>query len=225
MQTSLELAKYFVYQITQSQIGIDNRIASATQSIDQLIENGWGLNDIKEELDQFARTYPQVVFNIYHVEEIMGNKQPPDNLIEQGMFYYHTALREVSPPVRMKFDEVTGEYVRTASTFYLEMKKTFTMQELLDYWYTKMGITRTDRLIRQDEGKFKYMLDTYTVEEILFCIDMSNSVRKEMELPKLKNAFDLEKYIEHARSLMREKENVHKMQGINREFKRNSTTG
>jgi hypothetical protein len=148
------------------------------------------------------------------MEEIIGNKQPPNNLIDPDMFYYHNALREVPPPVTIKF--IDGKPVRNESTFYLEMKKRFTMQDLLNYWYQHNSVKPNTGMLKQDEGKFKYILGFYTVDEILFAIDVSKAIRSDKQLLPLRNIFDLERYMDEARNFMEGKKNVHQLAGINR---------
>lgn len=225
MQSIEELAYYFVHRITQAQVGLEARINSAMQAIPQLLEKGWTLIEVKERLDQFAVNYPQIVMNVYHIDEIMAKQEPPNNLMQPDIFYYHNSLREVSMPTRIVKDPETGQLVRKSEPFYLEMKKRFSMQDLLNYWYSQMGITSTDHMVRQDEGKFKYILGNYTLDEVLFAIDASRAIRKEKSLKLLRNAFELDKYIEEGREAIRAKQNTHKMQGINREFKKEFDNG
>lgn len=224
MQSVEELAHYFVYHITQSRVGVEARIKSALASIPNLLAKGWSLYEIKMELDQFAQDYPQVVPNIYHIGEIMDKKEPPNNLLEPDVFYYHSELRNMSQPPRITKDPETGRMVRHSEPFYLEMKQRYSMQELMDYWYKQQDITPNEHMLRQDEGKFKYILGNYTLDEVLFSIDVSNILRKERQLRPLRNAFELDKYIEDAREAIQRKQNVHKMQGINREFRRDTVT-
>lgn len=219
MQSVEELAQYFVYHITRSAVGVEARIGSAMQAIPLLLEKGWTLPDIKHQLDQFAYTYPQVAVNIYHIGEIMDKIEPPDNLMESEVFYYHNQLRIVSPPARIRKNE-EGKFERVSEPFYLEMKKRYSMKDLLTYWYQQMGISSNDHMVRQDEGKFKYILGNYTIDEVLFAIDAARAIRKDMQLRPLRNAFELDKYIEDGRQQLKAKENTHKMQGINREVKK-----
>jgi hypothetical protein len=223
MQSAEELAQYFVYQITQSRVGIEARIGSAMQAIPQLLEKGWTLYDIKNQLDQFARTYPQVAVNIYHIGEIMDKIEPPNNLMEPDVFYYHNQLRVTSAPTRIRKDE-TGKMVRVSEPFFLEMKKCYSMKDLMNYWYEQMGITPNDHMVRQDEGKFKYILGNYTIDEVLFSIDAARAIRRDLQVRPLRNAFELDKYIEDGRQFIKQKENAHKMQGINREVKKEDGT-
>lgn len=220
MENTQELANYFVYRITQSAVGVEARINSALTSIAKLVDKGWSLYEIKVELDQFAQDYPQIVTNIYHLEEIMGKKEQPNNLMERDVFYYHSELRQMSSPPKIVRDPETDKMVRISQPFYLEIKSRYTMQELMNYWYDQMSITPNDHMLRQDEGKFKYILENYTLDEVLFCIDVSKIIRFERQLRPLRNAFELEKYIEDAREFIQNKENIHKVQGINREFRR-----
>jgi hypothetical protein len=222
MQNAEELAHYFVYYITQSRVGVEARIQSALSSIQGLTNKGWSLYEIKQELEQFAKDYPQVVQNIYHIGEIMDKKEPPSNILEPDVFYYHGELRNMPKPPKLVKDKKTGEYIRHSEPFFLEIKPRYSMQELLNYWYEQQAIKPTEHMIRQDEGKFKYILGNYNLDEILFSIDAANVIRKEQTLKPLRNAFELDKYIEHARELIAKKQNAHKMQGINREFRRDT---
>lgn len=224
MQSVEELANYFVYYVTQSRVGIEGRIKNAILAIPPLLEQGWTLFEIKHELDQFAKDYPQVVQNVYHIGEIMNKKQPPDNLMERDVFYYHEELRNMSKPPTMKRDPETGRMFRYTEPFYLEMKSRYSMQDLLNYWYKQMNIKPNEHMLRQDEGKFKYMLNNFTLDELLFAVDVSISIRKDRQLRPLRNAFELEKYIEDARESLLRVENTHKVQGINREFRRQPNT-
>ncbi|GIN55135.1 MULTISPECIES: hypothetical protein [Bacillus subtilis group] len=223
MNSVQDLANYFVYHITQSTVGIEGRIKSALTSIPKLLDKGWTLGEIKDQLDLFAYTYPQIATNLYHIDEIMNHIDPPNNLMEKDVFYYHSELREMSSPPKIIRDKQSGELVRKTEDFYLEMKSRYTLQDLMNYWYKKMNIQPTDHMMKQDEGKFKYILGNYTLDEVLFSIDASVILRKERQQRLLRNAFELDKYIEDARELIRRKENVHKIGGINREFRREQT--
>lgn len=214
-----QLAEYFVHYITRSTIGVDARIRSASTSIPKLIQKGWTIPELKNALDYFAQMYPDISRNVYHIDEIVGKMEPPNNLLEPEVFYYHNALREVSPPPRLIKNE-EGKFVRQEENFYLEMKQRFTLKDLLSYWYQQMEIKPNDHMLKQDEGKFKYILGNYTIDEILFSIDVARVQRKEQRLRLLRNAFDLDKYIDEAREFIRRKQNVHKMSGINKVIRR-----
>ncbi len=223
MKDAYELATYFVNQITEATIGIEARVNSALASIPALIDRGWTLEEIKKELDQFKLDYPKIATNVYHIDEIMNKKEPPDNIMEPDVFYYHSELRRMSSVPVIKRDPVTEKMVRFSEPFYLEMKNRYTMKDLMAYWYKEMGIEPNEHMIRQDEGKFKYILGNYTLDEVLFSIDVSKIIRKEQQIRPLRNAFELDRYMEDAREFIQKKKNTHKVEGINREFRRSSS--
>jgi len=214
LDEKIQLAEWFVLHVVKATAGVENRIKNAINSIERFMQIGWTIKDLQDEISEFSKTYPQIIPNIYHLDEIIGNKQPPNNLIDPEMFYYHNALREVPPPVKIKMIE--GKPVREEQSFYLEMKKRFTMQDLLAYWYEHNGVKPNSSMLRQDEGKFNYLLGFYTVDELLFAIDVSKSMRAQKQQMPLRNVFDLERYMEDARIFMEGKKNVHQLAGINR---------
>jgi hypothetical protein len=218
MNEIMQLARWFVIDVVKAQGGIDQRLNQACRSIEKLISDGWLLIDIQAEIEKFAKSYPDVVTKIYLIDEIFVNKKPPNNLIEPDVFYYHNILREVPPPPKITIKD--GKVIREEQPFYLEMKKRFTMEELLQYWYEKNGITPTAHMLKQDEGKFKYLLGIYNLDEILFAIDVSKTIRAERQLMPLRNVFDLERYMDDAREYILGKKNVHQLQGINQVIKR-----
>ncbi|SFJ65612.1 hypothetical protein SAMN02799624_05407 [Paenibacillus sp. UNC496MF] len=212
-----QLAEWFVFQAVQA-IGTDEamlaRLQRATASIRKATEAGWTIHDLQFEISEFARIHPELVKRVYHLEEIIGNKKPPNNLIEPDVFYYHNVLRNVPPAPRISIKD--GVVKRIEESFYLEIKKRFTMDELQEYWYKTNGITPNDHMRRQDEGKFKYLLGIYNIDELLFAIDVARSMRAEMQLLPLRNAFDLERYMDDARKFIEGKKNVHIQEGINK---------
>ena len=214
------LAYYFVTQITQKTGNIQARLERALDAIDKLLEKGWTLEEIKNELDLFAQMYPLAVKNIYHMEEIMGNKQPPGNLLEPDAFYYHNALRETSAPTKLVYNKEKQCYERIDQPFFLEMKKCFTMNDLLRYWYKSNGMNPTEHHIKQDTGRFEYLLGMYDIDEILFAIDIAQATRKDNQQKPLRNVFELEKYIEEAKEAIQLKKSASRLEGIDRVFKR-----
>lgn len=221
MELTVEfLAHYFVVHVLERWQNNERRIETAKQAINKFLNEGWSLEELKEEMDQFKKTYPSLIKNIYHLEEIIGTKTPPSNLIEPDVFYYHNILREVPPPTVISFDQKTGKLIRKDHAFYLEMKKRFTMKELLSYWYNSNGMRPDEHQIKKDEGRFRYLLQIYTLDEILFAIDVAQTSRKEHHQKPLRNVFELENYIEEAREFIEAKKNASKLEGINKVIKK-----
>lgn len=213
--TKYELAQYFVTVILEKNINIETRVSYAIEAIDQLLKEGWTIKALKEELDEFKKVYPSLIPNIYHITEIIGNKKPPNNLIDSDIFYYHNALRETSPPTKLIFNEETRKYERIESPFFLEMKKVFTLDDLLNYWYEKNEIKYQENNVSQDKARFSYLLKYYDLDEILFMIDIAYEDREIKRLKPLRNVFHLEEYAEEAKEAIKRKRSVQQVHQIN----------
>lgn len=211
----LQLASYFVINITNKQMNNETRIHNAYGAIQRMLQAGWTLETIKVELDKFKAEYPTIVENVYHVEEILGNKKPPHNLMDPDIFYYHNRLRVTSNPSRLVLNKETREYERVEEPFFLEMIPCFTMDDLLDYWYESNHMRTNESIIKKDTGRFEYLFGFYDLDEILFAIDVAQEERKKWKQRPLTNAFQLERYIEQARDDIKMKQNEHKKAGIN----------
>ncbi len=216
-----ELASWFVWNIVKAKAGIPSRISSNIASIHKLVEEGWTLTEIEQHVTAFAKSYPVLVQKFYHIQEAIGDNQPPSNIMEVDGFYYHNMLRITSAEVKIKMTP-DGKFIRKEEPFFLEMIPRFTMGQLLEYWYKAHDIQKTDHKVKQDEGKFKYLLGIYNLDEILFAIDVSRSIRIEQQRELLTNAFDIEKYIEEAKKYILNKKNTHQLHGINKIIKKES---
>lgn len=218
-QDHYDLALYFFNHVLYRSVS-ESQIISANNYIGELINKGWTIHQIKNELDNFAKEYPNMISNVYTMQQIMSNKQPPNNLIDPDTFYYHNALRVVSPPPKLYFDKEKGQMIRKDSEYYLEMKNSFTMNDLLDYWYKSNEMQPNENNLRQDKGRFEYLLGFYDLDEILFMIDIAQDQRKEMKQRLLRNVFDLEKYAEDAKDSIKAKRSVSRMQGVDKIIRR-----
>lgn len=210
-----ELAHYFVVNVQSKSEGVSRRIEYAIQSIKNSLEVGWTIDSIREEIDKFKLHHPSLISSIYHIEEIIGNKQPPQNLMDPNIFYYHNELRITSKPVKILFNEEERRYERLEEAFFLEMKKAFTLQDLLDYWYKSISVKPNQNILNQDTGKFKHFLKYYDIDELLFMIDLSIRERKAMNLPIHRDVFQIEKFADKAKEAIEAKRSVQKIQGVN----------
>lgn len=211
-------AEWFVMKALNAKNNITDRQIQAIQSAKAYLGQGWTLDDLREEIEAFIKMYPQMVRNIYHMQEVIGNKQPKANLMERDTFYYHNLLRKTPGPVRMSIKN--GKVERISEQFFLEMIGRFTLEELMDHFYEVNGMTPSENMRRQDEGRFRYLLANYSLDEILFSIDASKIIRMEQHQQPMRNCFDLQNYIGHAQELISNKKNTHQSMGINRVFKK-----
>lgn len=94
------------------------------------------------------------------------------NLIEQGKFYYHKRLRITPPPPSSYIGRDGNIYYTNQEEYYLEMVKSFTDQDLLDYFCQEFFITLTHPDdIKQFKGALCYLVSRYSLDLVLFTID------------------------------------------------------
>lgn len=213
------LADYFFEQVIQRILSTNQRQSTA-EYIGQLVAEGWTKEEIRSEMDTFAKEYPEMVRNVYTLQQIMSNKKPPHNLLEEDIFYYHNKLRVTSGPAKIIKSPETGKFVRTEPPYYLEMVKVFTIEELLEYWYLSSETIPNESILRKDKGRFDYLLGFYDVDEVLFMIDIAQQIRKDMNQRLLKNIFDLEKYVDAAKEAIKEKRSIARLQNVNKIIER-----
>ena len=105
--------------------------------------------------------------------------------------YYHNELQIHSKPG--SYNPETG--IIEKQPYYLEMRRRYTMEELLDYYYNKLMVPIHFRNTKRDIGAFKHIINDYkfdninTIDFILFIIDYVTS--KEI---KISNPLDLKNW-------------------------------
>lgn len=152
-----------------------------------------------------------------------------DNLIREDLFYYHPHL-QLSPPAPVIQLNEDGTFTEIEEEFYLRLKKYFTMDDVIDYFYLKFPeALRSSR--NKDIGAMNYIYnqiaglavenDGYerlnTLDLVLYLIDTAQSYSFDMD-KKVKGIFDLKEYIDE--SLYNYKEKIHyaSINGIDKQF-------
>jgi hypothetical protein len=77
---------------------------------------------------------------------------------------------------------------------------------------------------KKEEGKFRYLLRQYSIDELLFMIDTAIDLESEYER-KIKDAFELEQYKEEAKYRIAQKKNIHQVEGIHLPLQRRKEHG
>jgi hypothetical protein len=213
MKNEMEVSIWFVKEVNKAKNQIENKITRNALSIQREVENGKSIDEIIQKIKSYACYYPEKIEKIYDVEEILKEKNVSENLIKDGIFYYHRNLRNVSsaPKIKIKSD---GTVEKTTNNFEFEIKKCYTLKDLMSYFYKTNEINPNDSIVKQDEGKFRHLLKYYDVDLILFSIDVSKILRADNGQDKLKNVFELEKYIDEAEFCIKEKKNIHKQERL-----------
>jgi hypothetical protein len=128
-----------------------------------------------------------------------------DQLIENGTFYFHNALRNLpAPPFSYEGDN--GELVTEQPNLEIEIKKSFTTKDLLDYYKDAFEI----KLIHPDDVKqftnaLRYMVKRYGLDETLFTIDYYRDLIFSENVMPPNVPFDIQRYFPYGKETLENK--------------------
>ena len=93
------------------------------------------------------------------------------NLLKQGVMYYHKQLKLINslPIVNHNIDE--GTMTSSETEYYLEPVASYTMNDLLTYFYSKNMADTQEYNPKRMVGIFKHMIDKYGLDKLLFMIE------------------------------------------------------
>ena len=173
LEKLIESYAYIVYGHT---IEDENILKELRKTINYLIDNNYDKAFILSYLLEYG---PVISETLWH-----------DTLLKPNTFYYHEQLTIMPGP------SIWNPNMKEQShRFYLEMKIKYTIDDLLNYYYTELLIPVELRDKSKDKGAFEHMLKKYTkfkcepIDFILYLIDYSKQ-----EEAFITNVFDLQKY-------------------------------
>jgi hypothetical protein len=95
-----------------------------------------------------------------------------ENLLEDGFTYAHTYLYERTNPSFA----IVGEGMVATVPGRVALKKTFTLDDLLTYYYAKTGCAKVPGRKNRDLGAFRYLLEAYPLDRVLHAIDLAGDI-------------------------------------------------
>jgi hypothetical protein len=189
------------------------------KSFEQLVAGGMSPTKMIEMMDSYRVDY-KTPMEAYTMEDILTyyrvnakksqRKVDPDNLLEYGRFYYHPALQIAPPPpvIDVLPDGTFKASYEEDPNFYLEVKESFTLDDLADHFYKRCGITK-QRSRQADKGAFKHILKSVDLDVILYAIDEAISCD---DIPR--TAFDIDNYFDQAELILDDRKNTLHMEGL-----------
>lgn len=116
----------------------------------------------------------------FSTKPVVATKQlkDPNECLQIGVFYYHPLLQLTSRPPKFQLNSKTMEFEQLpAETFYLEMKDSFTIEDLTNYYMTQTGVD--DTYPPRYYTQFKKLVDIYGIDLVLYLIDASVAKAKD----------------------------------------------
>ena len=183
------------------------------EEFEDLFFYGWSMGDINKVIKRFIERNPgQKPSSVS--ESFEREYRGEDNLLTPGKYYYHNQLRLTPGPPVMHLDINLGEITTIEEPYFLEMRASYTINDLVDYYIkqfdVKAGPDERKRLV----GTFKYLLKTVDVEKLLFMVDVAiNTVYSEDMDRNGFNPFKLIDFRTNAEKQLGEKRTEHMLDG------------
>lgn len=151
------------------------------ESFNTILDRGWTESEIYKVLGN--NTYD---INKAQILSLFNNKQEHLNIIKSNTFYYHNVLRCMAKPPRQEWDLNTGVIKDITDPYFLEMKASFTMYELVNYYYKQMDLVFDNSSYNRYKGAFEFLIKKFGLDLVLFMIDTArdNIVSEDMTKPK-----------------------------------------
>jgi hypothetical protein len=174
------------------------------------IENGL---DIK----RFYR--PSHILDYYAVPYRRSAQVNQDNLLVSHRFYYHPQLQITPSAPTLHFDEELWDWVAEYPEMYLRILNSFTVDELLTYFYSKAPMG-TVKLLEKHKGAFLHLLQTFDIDFILYMIDAAFGIATVNGSTPPKEPFDIQRddVIELAHEIYANRKNIAFEEGLDHVF-------
>ena len=93
------------------------------------------------------------------------------NLVQQGVMYYHKELKLVNTLPSVIHDVDKGTLTSSETEFFVEPIASYTVEDLLKYFYSKGMADTTEYNIKRMTGFFQYLIPKYGIDKVLFMIE------------------------------------------------------
>jgi len=205
--------------------------AAVMKDIDELMAGNMTFQKIHEAITTYVNRGPEKMKETYLVSHLLeaeripyqkGVKQHnPDNLLMPMKFYYHQAL-QITPPPPVVVQLPDGSFHSSYEPFYLEIRESFTVDDLVDYFYSKAAMTASTTRDK-DKGAFRHMLKTYDVDFLLHLIDeaFAQALDRGAQIPH--EPFMIQEYVAETHLVYENRKNICYEGGFDRVIPRTRT--
>lgn len=198
---------------------------SVMSNIEQILAGGMDARELESYMDNYKGNHPQPK-EAYSMDDILSFfqvnakktvvKRDPNNLLQAGAFYYHPALQVAPPPPTLiQLDDGSFQSSYESEEFFLEIKESFTFEDLVAYFYRVMEMDGTG-FKERDIGAFKHILKSYDLDTILYTIDEARFLAEDLNKPRPRSPFDIRDYFNEGTEVLEGRKNTCYMEGLDR---------
>lgn len=157
-----DLAAMYIVLIEKHQVPIQRQKEIITELCIAL-DAGCTFDIIKKGI--FNSFYSDTSFNFNNYKKNHGN------LIKQGVMYYHKELKLMNDFPIIHHDIDSGTMTSSTTQYYLEEVASYTMDDLLKYFYSKEMADPIEYNAKRMAGIFRHKIDMYGLDKVLFMIE------------------------------------------------------
>lgn len=95
-----------------------------------------------------------------------------NNYIKQNEFYYHKELKLINDLPVVNYDLDRGTIVSRNNEYFVERVASYTLQDFTRYFYNVMPIDMQANPPSKMLGMFKYKINQYGIDKLLFMVDI-----------------------------------------------------
>jgi hypothetical protein len=179
----------------------DNTVMDTMEGFKKALEKGW----TEKEIIQAIKTFNKGGSSHDSLMRYFSKMNPKDrNLLKADTFYWHSQLRITPGAPKRVVDYDSGEIKKVDEPHFLEMRASYTMDDLLAYYELQHGEVE-DHQRNKYRGALKYVLNNYSIDTVLFMIDASANFIKAEDYEPLGSPLGIQDYARQAQHLIGEK--------------------
>ena len=131
-----------------------------------ILDKGYTYNELRLDILNAIKKQSMFSFNKY-------NKQKKENcnLLKQGVMYYHKELKLMNSLPTVNHDINNGTITNNEIEYYLEPVASYTIEDLLKYFYSKNMADVNEYNHKRMAGIFKHIINKYGIDKTLFMIE------------------------------------------------------
>lgn len=167
-----DLAFYYIERFCTEEPDDDTK-RKIIKDFGVLLTNGWTVGDVTKHIRKFKEKNPGLVPDIPLLFSKLSKSE--ENLLVPNQYYYHNQLRITPGPPKRILDYNTGEIKSMDEEYFLEIRASYTVDDLTDYFLEQFNMPDRWEERRRIIGSFKYLLKTHDIDLILFMIDAASN--------------------------------------------------
>lgn len=136
------------------------------------LDNGYTYDMIRNDIKQAFNNHSDVPFDKYNTPVRDGN------MLTHGVRYYHKELVLMSKLPTINHDIDSGTLTSSKVEYYLEPVASYTIDDLLKYFYSKEMADVNEYNYKRMQGMFKHKIEVYGLEKVLFMIEAAARMYK-----------------------------------------------